>query len=144
MASPELKFKLLSPQAKLPQYAHEGDAGFDLFSAETVTLAPGQRHVFRIGIASEIPLGYFVSIRDKSGLAVNKGLHVLGGVIDSGYRGEWGVVLVNLGDTECTVEKVDKVAQGILQKAPRAEIVITDELSATARGGGGFGSTGKN
>lgn len=143
MARPLLKFKLLSPQAKLPEYAHAQDAGFDLFSAETVTLAPGQRHVFKIGIASEIPLGYFVSIRDKSGLAAGKGLHVLGGVIDAGYRGEWGVVLVNLGNTGCMVEKGDKIAQGILQPAPKAQIVETDQLSDTSRGTGGFGSTGR-
>lgn len=143
MASPLLKFKLLSPNAKLPQYAHPDDAGFDLYSTETVTLKAGQRHTFQLGLVSEIPVGWFVSIRDKSGLASKHGLHTMGGVIDSGYRGEWAVVLINHGGQEYTVEKGDKIAQGILQQAPQAEIVEVSELSETTRGDGGFGSTGK-
>lgn len=143
MASPVLRFKLLSPKAKLPQYAYSDDAGFDLRSTETVALKVGQRHTFQLGLVSEIPSGWFVSIRDKSGLASKHGLHTMGGVIDSGYRGEWAVVLINHGDQGYTVEKGDKIAQGILQQAPQAEIVEVSELSETTRGGGGFGSTGR-
>lgn len=143
MASPVLNFKLLSPKAKLPQYAYPDDAGFDLYSTETVTLKPGQQHAFQLGLVSEIPVGWFVSVRDKSGLASKHSLHTMGGVIDSGYRGEWAVVLVNHGDQDYTVEEGDKVAQGILQQAPQAEIVEVDRLSDTSRGTGGFGSTGK-
>ncbi|MBI2268665.1 MAG: dUTP diphosphatase [Candidatus Blackburnbacteria bacterium] len=143
MESPSLKFKLLSPNAKLPQYAHTTNAGFDLYSLETETLKPGERHLFIIGIASEIPEDWFVSLRDKSGLATKYGLHNLGGVIDSGYRGEWGVNMINLGKEECTIEVGDKISQGILQQAPQANIQEVKELSESDRGEGGFGSTGK-
>lgn len=141
--APILKFKLLNVDARLPKYAHEDDAGFDLYSTETVTLKPGQRHTFQLGLMSEIPQGWFVSIRDKSGLASNSGLHTMAGVVDSSYRSEWGVVLINHGDRDYTVEKDDKIAQGILQPASQAEIVEVQELSETTRGSGGFGSTGR-
>lgn len=143
MASPLLKFKLLSPNAKLPQYAHPDDAGFDLCSIETVTLTPGQRYTFNLSLSCEIPPGYFVSIRDKSGLASKHGLHTMGGVIDSGYRGEWAVVLVNHSAEGYTVGEGDKIAQGILQQVPQVQIVEVDQLSDTSRGTGGFGSTGR-
>lgn len=138
-----VKFQLLREGAKLPAYAHPGDAGFDLYSTETKTLEPGERYVFQLDIASEIPQGFFVSFRDKSGLAAKYGLHTLAGVIDSGYRGEWGVVIVNTGTEPVTINKGDKIAQGILQEAPQAKIVEVEKLSETERGSGGFGSTGK-
>ena len=138
-----VKFKLLKVGAKLPEYAHDSDAGFDLFSTESKTLEPGERYVFQLGLSSEIPQGFFVSIRDKSGLAAKHGLHTLAGVIDSGYRGEWGVVVVNTGDKPVIINKGDKIAQGILQEVAHAEITEVDKLSDTERGSGGFGSTGK-
>lgn len=138
-----VKFQLLRADSKLPQYAHDSDAGFDIFSTETKILAPGERYVFQLGIASEIPEGYFVSFRDKSGLAAKYGIHTLAGVIDSGYRGEWGIVIVNTGGEPVTINKGDKIAQGILQPALQAKIVEVAKLSDTERGSGGFGSTGK-
>ncbi len=141
--NPIVKFQLLRADAKLPQYAHPDDAGFDIYSTEKKTLVPGERYVFQLGISSAIPEGYFVSFRDKSGLAAKYGLHTLAGVIDSGYRGEWGVVIVNTGTEPVTIEKGDKIAQGILQEAPRAKIIEVGKLSDTERGLGGFGSTGK-
>lgn len=143
MEKPIIRFKLLSPDAKLPQYAHADDAGFDIFSIESANLEPGQKHVFKTGLTSQIPQGWFVSFRDKSGLAAKHGLHTMGGVIDAGYRGEWGVILVNNGQEPVAIEKGDKVAQGILQPAEQAMIEQVEELSGTERGDGGFGSTGK-
>lgn len=141
--NPVIKFQLLRADAKLPQYAHNTDAGFDIYSTETKILASGERYVFQTGLSSEISEGYFVSLRDKSGLAAKYGLHALAGVIDSGYRGEWGVVIVNTGQDPVTINKGDKIAQGILQPAPQAKIVAVDNLSETERGSGGFGSTGR-
>lgn len=140
---PVIKFKILSKSAKLPSYAHNDDAGFDLYSVEDKILKPGERYTFNIGVSSEIPSGYYVSFRDKSGLAAKSGIHVLGGVVDAGYRGEWGVVLINLGQEKVEVEKGDKVAQGLLQPVEHAEIVEAETLSTSKREEGGFGSTGK-
>lgn len=143
MQKTSLKFKKLVPHAKIPSYAHADDAGFDLFSATQVTVVPGERKVISIGLAAEIPSEWFVSFRDKSGLSLKYGLHVLGGVIDAGYRGEWQVIMVNLGSEDYTFEIGDKVCQGILHHIPHPEIVEVTKLSETPRGEGGFGSTGK-
>lgn len=140
---PVIKFKLLSGNAKLPSYAHNDDAGLDLYSVEDKILKPGERYTFNLGVSSEIPPGYYVSFRDKSGLAAKSGTHVLGGVVDAGYRGEWGVVLANLGQEKVEIEKGDKIAQGLLQAVEHARIVESNNLSRTKRGEGGFGSTGK-
>lgn len=143
MAQPLLKFKLLNPEAKLPQYAHDTDAGFDIFSVETVTVKPGERHIFKTGLASEIPLGWYVQFFDKSSIPVKFGLHAMGGVIDSAYRGEWGVIMINLGQEDVTIEAGDKIVQGVFLPIIQPEIVETEELSETDRGEGGFGSTGR-
>ncbi|MDO8452421.1 MAG: dUTP diphosphatase [bacterium] len=141
---PTLKFELLNKKAKLPQYAHEDDVGFDLYSTEKKTLKAGQWYTFNIGIASEVPKGWYVSVRDKSGLAAKHGLHTMAGVIDAGYRGEWGVVLINHGAKRYTVESGDKIAQGsVLQMPAQAKILQIEKLSETKRGKGGFGSTGR-
>lgn len=138
-----VKFKKLKPEAIIPQYAHLTDAGFDLFSIEDYCLKPGERHVFWIGLASEIPEGYFVMIKPRSGLAVKRGIDVLAGVIDSGYRGEWGVVLINLGSKPFEFKKGDKIAQGILFKYEKPEIQEAKKLKSSQRGEGGFGSSDK-
>ena len=144
MNIPNLKFLLLDEKAVLPTYAHDGDAGFDLFSIEKIKLAPRETKLIHFGLAAEIPQDYFVSFRDKSGLASKFGLHVLGGVIDSGYRGEWIAIMINLGKDDYTFQVGDKVAQAILQPAPQAEISkVTKFVEITTRGKGGFGSTGK-
>lgn len=138
-----LKIKLLNKDAKLPAYVQDDDAGFDLYSRQDKTLKPGRRHLFKLAISSAIPRGWFVLIRDRSGLAAGEGLHTLAGVIDSGYRGEWGVVLVNLGQRAVKIEKGDRIAQAILLPAARAKIVEAEKLPETRRGKGGFGSTGR-
>lgn len=141
---PVLKFKLLSSNAKLPEYAHKDDAGMDVYSIEEKTLTPGERYIFKTGISAEIPEGYFISIRDKSSVPAKFGLHTMGGVIDAGYRGELGIIMINLGQGSHTVQVGDKIAQAVLQPVAHAEIVQSEELSQTQRGEGGFGSTGKN
>jgi dUTP pyrophosphatase len=136
-------FQKLNPEAVLPQFANASDVGFDLFSLEDKTLAPGERHLFKIGLASEIAPGHFVVIKPKSGLAVKAGIDVLAGIIDAGYRGEWGVVLINSGQEDYAFSKGDKIAQGILLRYEQPVIVESNSLSETDRGEGGFGSSGK-
>jgi len=140
---PTIKFILLDKNAKLPNYAHDDDAGFDIYSNESVVLRKGEYKAISTGISSEIPKGFFVSFRDKSGLAFNFGLHVMGGVIDAGYRGEWKIIMVNLGKKRYKFESGDKVAQGVLQIVPHANIIKSRKLTNSERGKGGFGSTGK-
>lgn len=139
----KIKFKKLYKDAKIPSYAHTGDAGMDLYSLENYDLKPGERHIFKLGIASEFPRGYVALIWDKSGLAAKSGLTVLAGVIDNSYRGEYGVVLLNTGDSIHQVKKGDKIAQLLVQKIEEAEIKEVEELSDSERGRGGFGSTGR-
>jgi len=139
----EIKFKKIDPAAKLPQFAHPNDAGFDIFSLEDVCLAVGERHLFSCGLAAEITSGFAVIIKPKSGLAVKSGIDVLAGVIDSGYRGEWKILLINLGAEPVSFRKGDKIAQGLVYSKPAVELTITNQLSDSLRQKGGFGSTGK-
>jgi dUTP pyrophosphatase len=139
----QLKIKKLNSEAVVPNYAHSDDAGFDLFSVENIEIQPMSRVQVPTGIAMEIPVGHVGLIWDKSGLSHKNGLKTLGGVIDSGYRGEVKVGLINLSTETYLLEKGHKVAQMIIQKKETCEIVEVDELSDTSRGEGGFGSTGK-
>ena len=127
----------------LPNYAHLGDAGLDLRTRETVTLAPGEQKMISTGVSIELPEGYVSLVWDKSGLASKHGLTCLGGVIDAHYRGEYMVIMRNLGDEVYAFERGDKVAQLLIQKVERADIEVVNELSDTSRDAGGFGSTGK-
>lgn len=139
----ELKIKKLHANAKLPTYAHEGDAGFDLYAVEEVRIPVGARVLVGTGLSMAIPLGYTGLIWDKSGLSNLHGLKTLGGVNDSGYTGEIKVGLINLGSSEYVVEAGHKIAQMLIQKVERVEISEVDELALSSRGHGGFGSTGK-
>lgn len=138
----KLLIQKLDPQAILPRYAHQGDAGLDLYAAHTVTLRPGERAQVGTGVACAIPEGHVGLIWDKSGLAQKQGLKTLGGVVDSGYRGEVMVGVVNLGSEPYTLEAGHKVAQMLVQEVETVEIEEVRELSDTSRGTGGFGSTG--
>ncbi len=138
-----LKVKKLHPEAKLPIFAHPGDAGMDLFAFEDVEVPSGRSAKIRVGISLEIPEGYVGLCWDKSGLSMNHGIKVLGGVIDSGFRGELVVAVFNLGPENYTFHKGDKVMQILIQKVENPEIVEAEELSDSARGENGFGSTGK-
>ncbi len=138
----KIQIKKMHPDAKMPSYALPGDVGLDMFSREeTVILQPGERKNFFCGFALEFPIGYAAIIKDKSGMA-NKGLHALGGVYDAGYRGEYNVILVNLGTEAHTIEKGQKIAQLIIFPVAIGELVEVDELSESERGHGRVGSTG--
>ncbi len=138
----KLKIKKLNNKAVLPSYAHENDAGMDLFSVEDFILSSGERIVCQTGIAMAIPMGFVGLIWDKSGIAAKRGIKTLSGVIDSSYRGEIGVVLYNLSGEDYKISKGDKVAQMLIQKIESPEIEEVDNLEDTDRGDGGFGSTG--
>lgn len=140
-----LTLKRLDPSLPLPRYAHEGDAGLDLYSAEPVEIAPGERVLVPTGIAIAIPEGYAGFVQPRSGLALRSGLSFVNtpGLIDSHYRGEIKLIAINLDpDSTISLAKGDKVAQLVIQRVERVDIVESDELNETARGEGGFGSTG--
>lgn len=128
----------------LPVYATAGAAGMDVVSAEDVTIAPGARHAVATGLALAIPPGYEVQVRPRSGLALKHGITVPNtpGTIDSDYRGELKVILINHGAEPFAVLRGDRVAQLVLAPVTRASWVPVSELDETARGAGGFGSTG--
>lgn len=139
----EIKVHKLSSEAKLPTQGHAGDAGYDLYCLESVTLAPGQRTQVRTGIALAIPDGFVGLVWDKSGVAQKGGLKTLGGVVDATYRGEVLVGLVNLSSENYSFEAGHKVAQLLIQKVEQVNFREVNELEETKRGEGGFGSTGK-
>ena len=139
-----VKFRKTDPSATLPSYAHPGDAGMDLCSVEELVIPRGERRLVRTGLAMRLPPGYEAQVRPRSGLALKKGVTVLNspGTIDEGYRGEIGVILVNLGDEPFGDCKGDRIAQMVVAPCARAEIALVSELDSTERGAGGFGSTG--
>ncbi|MFA7208896.1 MAG: dUTP diphosphatase [Parcubacteria group bacterium] len=138
----KIRIKKLETDAKIPQYAIAGDAGMDFFSLEDLELRPMERSACRTGIAMQIPDGYVGLIWDKSGIAIKSGIKVLGGVIDSGYRGEVKIGLVNLSQETYKIGKGDKIAQMLIQKVENPEVIEVGGLDETERGNGGFGSTG--
>lgn len=140
----KLEVKKLDPQAKLPAYALPGDAGLEFFALEDfVVPANSRKPGIRTGVAVAIPDGYVGLFWDKSGLAAKHGLKVMAGVIDSSYRGELLLTLLNTSDTDYAFKKGEKVMQMLVQKVERVEIKEVENLSETTRGEGGFGSTGK-
>ena len=138
----ELKVKRISKDAKLPSYQHKGDAGMDIFAAMDCILGPGEAKAIPTGIKIAVPEGYVGLLWDKSGISL-RGIHRLAGVIDSGYRGEVKVVMVNIGEDLFRVEKGMRIAQLLIQPAVEVNVVETDEMGETTRGEEGFGSTGK-
>lgn len=127
----------------LPEYSSDGSAGADLCAREAVALAPGARAAVGTGIQVEIPAGHVGLVWPRSGLAVRHGIDMLAGVIDSDYRGEVRVVLVNHGETEFRIEPGDRIGQLLIQPVERATFSRSGALAATTRGAGGFGSTGR-
>jgi dUTP pyrophosphatase len=140
----KLPLKRLDPAIELPAYAREADAGLDLRAAHEATLAPGGRGLVGTGLAVAIPAGYAGLVLPRSGLALSHGVTVLNapGLVDAGYRGELKVLLVNHGETLVTVRRGDRIAQLVIQRVERAELIEVGELPASERGAGGFGSTG--
>lgn len=128
----------------LPVYATAGAAGMDVVSAEDVTIAPGARHAVATGLCVAIPAGYEIQVRPRSGLALKHGVTVPNtpGTIDSDYRGELKVIMINLGAEPFEIRRGDRVAQLVLAPVTRAGWIEVTELDDTARGAGGFGSTG--
>lgn len=139
-----VRFKKVHPDAVLPAYAHQGDAGMDVRSVDDVEIAPGSRALVHTGLVMMLPQGYEAQVRPRSGLALRHGVTVLNtpGTIDEGYRGEVGVILANFGDAAFAVKKGDRVAQIVVAPVTRAEVAEAAEIDGTERGGGGFGSTG--
>jgi dUTP pyrophosphatase len=147
MPSPvEIRVKRLNNGAglPLPAYATTGAAGMDICAAESLILRAGKRAAVATGMAFAIPAGYEVQIRPRSGLALKNGVTCLNtpGTIDSDYRGEIKVILANLGDDDFAVQVGDRIAQIVVAPVTQAAMILVDSLDETARGAGGFGSTG--
>lgn len=138
-----LKIKRLHPDARVPSYAYAGDAGLDLCVCEESTFAVGEYKAVGTGLAFEVPEGHVGLIWDKSGLSIKNGLKTLAGVLDSGYRGELMVGMINLGKEQYTFRKGEKIAQLLIQKIEHPTIKEVEELSETHRGEKRFGSSGK-
>ena len=140
----DVPIRRLRPDAHLPEQAYEGDAGMDLAACEAVTIEPGERAVVPTGLAIEIPDGYAGFVQPRSGLAVRHGIGIVNtpGLIDSGYRGEIRVVLINTDrEARFTVEPGMRIAQLVIVPVAAARLVEVDELAASDRGSRGFGSS---
>ena len=139
-------FSVLKEGALLPKYQTSGSAGADLhaYLAEPITLNPMERKLIPTGLFVELPVGYELQVRPRSGLALKYGITVLNtpGTVDSDYRGELCVLLVNLGSEPFTVQNGDRIAQAVVAQVVQVSFVQTDALSKTGRGTGGYGSTG--
>ena len=140
----KVKIKKLIPSAIIPRYEHPGDSGADIVSVADYTIAPMQRVAVSTGIAAEIPVGFELQIRPRSGLALNHGITVLNtpGTIDAGYRGEIRVILINLGQETFQIKTGQKIAQIVIAPVVLAEFEEVNILTQTSRDRGGFGSTG--
>ena len=141
----QLRVKRLAGAAVLPRYAHAGDAGLDLFAAVSLVIAPGEAALVRTGVAIELPPGTEAQVRPRSGLALEHTVTVLNtpGTIDEAYRGEVGVILINHGKAPFTVAAGMKIAQLVVAPRVTVDVVEVESLADTARGAGGFGSTGR-
>ncbi len=141
-----LKIKKLTEDATLPEYAHPGDAGLDLFSSEDKIIIPGTSALVKTGISIELPKDMEGQVRPRSGLALKKMVTLLNspGTIDEGYRGEIGIIMINHSKENFIIHKGMKIAQMIIAPVLRVKIEEVKELSASTRSNGGFGSTGEN
>lgn len=138
-----LKVSKLNAAAVIPAKGSAKAAGYDLSSLENYTLKPGERKLFKTGLSFEIPAGMYGRIAPRSGLAFKSGIDVMAGVIDEDYRGEIGVILINLGQVDKEIAANDKIAQIIFEFYNDVEVVEANTLQSTERGAGGFGSTDK-
>lgn len=143
--NPEVLITLLDDGIPVPSYAHPGDAGADLVTRVDVTLAPFERSTVPTGISIALPDGYAAFVHPRSGLAARHGLTIVNapGTVDAGYRGEIAVTLYNSDPTETlTLSRGDRIAQLVVQQVARARFVEAERLPGSARGAGGFGSSG--
>lgn len=139
-----VKVKKLNSDAIIPNYAHPGDAGLDIYSCEDCIIKAGERYLVSTGLSMELPEGYVAFIKDKSGISSKFGITHLAGVIEYTYRGEYKIALLNTSKEDYIIKKGDKIAQIVILPVATAEIKEVSELSDTSRGTGGFGSTGLN
>jgi dUTP pyrophosphatase len=137
-----VRIQKLDLNATIPSYAHPGDAGMDIYSNEDATIAPGERSAVKTGIAMAVPEGYVALVWDKSGRALKEGLTTMAGVVDSGYRGEVMIVMLNTSTSDAEIKKGQKLAQILVQPVASPELVEVESLDESSRGTGGFGSTG--
>jgi dUTP pyrophosphatase len=141
-----LQIKLLDPDLPMPRYQHPGDAGLDLPSRIDYVLEPGERALIPTGIAIAIPGGYAGFVLPRSGLASRHGIALVNspGLVDSGYRGEMAIIMINTDRREpFHIKRGDRIAQLVIQRVEEVKLARVDELDNTSRGEGGFGSTGK-
>jgi|SRR5579875_3518677 dUTP pyrophosphatase len=141
----DVLIKRLDPDLPLPSFAHPGDAGADLYAAEDVDLAPGERALVPTGVAIALPAGYAAFVHPRSGLAARHGVTIVNapGTVDAGYRGEIKVTLLNTdGSRPVSFRRGDRIAQLVIQRVEQARFHEVDALPGSARGDGGFGSTG--
>ncbi len=141
----KIRVKKLTSDAIIPSYQTKGAAGFDLHSVEELTLEPGKRAMVATGLAFSIDEGYEVQVRPRSGLAYKYGVSVINtpGTIDSDYRGEIKVLLINHGEEPFAIKKGERIAQAVVKEVVLADFTEVEELDDTERGSGGFGSTGR-
>ena len=142
----KIKIKILDRSIPKPKYAHEGDAGLDLYSSIDCKLKPFERKLISTGIKVSIPKGYAGFVQPKSGLAIKNGISIVNtpGLIDPGYRGEVCAILINLDPKNVfVIKKGDKICQLVIHKVEEVNLEIVKDLDKTSRGEGGFGSTGK-
>jgi deoxyuridine 5'-triphosphate nucleotidohydrolase len=134
--------KLLNEDSQAPTKAHRSDAGYDLYASEDTVIVGRQRTTIKTGVSFDMPEGLAGLIWPRSGLSVKKGIDVLAGVVDSGYRGEVMVCLYNTSDEDVEVSRGDRIAQIIFQEVPLVSLIESEELETSQRGSNGFGSTG--
>ena len=146
MKEKKIAVKIVSKSGRMPLYATAGSAGADLCACleKPVTLQPGERRLIPTGLFVEIPQGVEAQIRARSGLAIKHGIGLVNGVgtVDSDYRGEWNIPLINWGQEDYTIYDGDRIAQAVFCRCERAEFCLTDAICETERGAGGFGHTG--
>lgn len=145
MSAITVPIKRLDPEAVIPSYAYAGDAGLDLRALETLVLKPFERALIPTGLAIAIPEGYAGFVQPRSGLALKRGLSIVNtpGLVDSHYRGELKIIAINLDPVnDIQIEKGERIAQLVIQEVPVVTLTVVDELDATDRGAGGFGSSG--
>jgi len=142
-----MKMKIISKSGRVPRYETAGAAGFDIsaYLDEPLTLKPGDRMLVPTGLYFEVPQGYEAQVRARSGLAIRHGLGLVNGIgtIDSDYRGEVRVPMINWGNEPYTINDGERIAQVVINRFERVDLELSDKLSDTERGEGGFGHTGK-
>ena len=139
-----MRIKRVHEKSILPRYSHPGDAGMDLFSVEDKVIKPGERTIVGTGLQVEVPEGFELQLRPRSGLAIKKGITLVNtpGTVDAGYRGEIGLIMINHSKEDFEIKQGDRIAQAVLTRFETAEMEETQELSDSSRGVSGFGSTG--